>query len=623
MKTSKHKNAMINKLSALVLFILITTVTMAQSNGNTNSVANQVLALQTAGEKFKEINIFSNAEIKTSADGEYTKMTLETGILNNVFDQNIDYIDLVIPQVNKVPLHIKLYKFELLTSDFEITTGDKNNFSKMESVDFRTKFKSYQGIINNDLNSIAAITFFKNKISGVISDGSGNYNLGSYENSATEYVFFNDKKLKLPLTFQCDYNDDNTSTGYTTEELNPARMQVLGCQKVFYDCDYDLYLSKGSNVTNVANYAVSLFTVVATLYDEVPLNMVLNEIHVWTTPDPFCATSSTCALTDFQLYYPFINGSNIGQLLALDNNGNGGLGNLGSLTCAAFSYAEITGSFNQLPTYSWDVMVSAHEMGHNLNCRHTHACVWNGNNTAIDGCGPASGYAYEGPCSGAPIPAGGGTIMSYCHLAPNPGINFSSGFGLQPSNVIYSYNISGLCFYSCSNSCLPYIFVTNLYANVNQTYTASNTIFSTQNSGLLNGVSIEFTANNLVRLLPGFFIPVGTNFIANNGNCSALNDDVYKKQLVANSWSENEINLQVVPNPFQSNFELSFNLKQDEKTSIVIYNMVGVKVKEISARKLYKGFNKIVIDCNDITTGVYIIEINIAGVKTVKRIVKN
>ena len=39
-----------------------------------------------------------------------------------------------------------------------------------------------------------------------------------------------------------------------------------------------------------------------------------------------------------------------------------------------------------VPTYSWNVMVITHEMGHLMGSNHTHACVWNGNNTAIDGC---------------------------------------------------------------------------------------------------------------------------------------------------------------------------------------------------------------------------------------------
>jgi hypothetical protein len=33
-------------------------------------------------------------------------------------------------------------------------------------------------------------------------------------------------------------------------------------------------------------------------------------------------------------------------------------------------------------------------LGHLFGSQHTHACVWNGNNTAIDGC-----YSVEGNCS--------------------------------------------------------------------------------------------------------------------------------------------------------------------------------------------------------------------------------
>jgi hypothetical protein len=75
-------------------------------------------------------------------------------------------------------------------------------------------------------------------------------------------------------------------------------------------------------------------------------------------------------------------------------------------------------------------MVITHEMGHLMGSNHTHSCVWNGNNTAIDGCA-----ATEGSCARPGNPSNGGTIMSYCHLQ-GVGINFNNGFGPQPSAVI-------------------------------------------------------------------------------------------------------------------------------------------------------------------------------------------
>jgi len=129
----------------------------------------------------------------------------------------------------------------------------------------------------------------------------------------------------------------------------------------------------------------------------------------------------------------------------LTNTSAGGIAFLSGLCSTTFgvSVSGIYGYFNNVPTYSWDVNVCAHEIGHNLSSAHTHACAWNGNNTAIDGCGPTAGYS-EG-CT-APIPSsGGGTIMSYCHLLGGTGVNFNNGFGAQPTERMTNYINSRTC----------------------------------------------------------------------------------------------------------------------------------------------------------------------------------
>jgi subtilisin-like proprotein convertase family protein len=159
-------------------------------------------------------------------------------------------------------------------------------------------------------------------------------------------------------------------------------------------------------------------------------------------------------LTQFKNVRTSFNGD-LAHLVTLDRN-FGGIAYVNTLCNQNLSYAvsDIDPNFENVPTYSFTVYVFTHETGHNLGSPHTHACAWNGNNTAIDSCGPAAGYPYEGACGDAPLPPpNGGTMMSYCHR--NAGINFSLGFGEQPRNLIVNrYNAAAFCLSDCGGECV-------------------------------------------------------------------------------------------------------------------------------------------------------------------------
>ncbi len=182
-------------------------------------------------------------------------------------------------------------------------------------------------------------------------------------------------------------------------------------------------------------------------------------MFIWTDPDPYegIGTSSSDYLFLFHETRPVFDGD-LGQLLGIDPGGLGGVavGINGLCSQNNFSYSDVNFSYATVPTYSWTINVITHEFGHLMGSRHTHACVWNGNNTAIDGCGQQAGFS-EGSCPVGPIPSSTekGTIMSYCHLIGGVGINLANGFGPQPAQAILNAVNGGTCLsFDCVNTCI-------------------------------------------------------------------------------------------------------------------------------------------------------------------------
>ena len=64
-----------------------------------------------------------------------------------------------------------------------------------------------------------------------------------------------------------------------------------------------------------------------------------------------------------------------------------------------------------------------HEFGHLMGLNHTHACAWNGNNTASMDVIPRKAVLIRA------FHKDSGKIMSHCHLTSAGGINLNLGFG--------------------------------------------------------------------------------------------------------------------------------------------------------------------------------------------------
>jgi hypothetical protein len=348
-------------------------------------------------------------------------------------------------------LTVELVKINHLTTDFTVMT----NQPAAKTIDYQ-QGSYYRGIVKGDENSIVAMSFFNDEVYGMISNQNGNFVLGRIEqpNNKMAYIFYNDKDLTKKPDFNCGTEEPNDLK--IAEQPQPKA--VTGCVRVYLEADYALFANKGS-VQNTVNYLTAMYNNVALLYQNEQISTVISQIYVWTTPDAYSTTSSSNALTAFQTARPNANGD-LAHLIALGGNNNiGGIAYVNILcnNAAKYAYSNIYSSYNNVPTYSWTIMVVAHEMGHNLGSPHTQACGWIGG--ALDNC-----YATEGGCPQGPAPTNGGTIMSYCHLT-GYGINLSNGFGVQPGNLIRSKVSTATCLPASCNTALPCPAPTNLTFN--------------------------------------------------------------------------------------------------------------------------------------------------------------
>lgn len=371
-----------------------------------------------------------------------TVMKLNTGEVSRITAERPAAMEMEVPFEGK-NLTLELVRNNFLTHDFKVNT-DKGYANY-------TPGAYYYGIVKGDNQSLVAVSFFNGQLMGVASvKDVGNIVIGKAVDS-DDYVSYSDSKLKGKNPFVCGVDELIENQKMVTESYNPKTMTAKktdNCVRIYYEAGYGPYTQNGSNVTQTTNWVTAMHNNISTLYANDGITVALSEVFVWTTTDPFTGTPSEI-LNKFRTTRTNFNGD-VAQLLR--NPATTSIAYVNAL-CSQYkySYSGVNFGYANVPTYSWNIEAMTHEIGHNLGSPHTHACKWNGNNTAIDGCGPASGNN-EG-CD-APLPTNGGTIMSYCHLVPSVGINFANGFGPQPGALIRNtINSKGCLGTDCIASC--------------------------------------------------------------------------------------------------------------------------------------------------------------------------
>lgn len=436
------------------------------AQGNVARKVTDLVSQKTNFKKYAVLNennsIQSNATRNAVVKATYGKINLQA--VTSISTNKEQYIEVAIPYQGKA-IHVQLYLVNLFAEGFHIDT-DKSKFITYE------KGVYYRGIVKGDVNSLVSCNFFDGEFNAVISSRTL-HNLVvaklDGENNSTNYIVYSDIDLKAKNTIDCKVKTvpETTTVDYKTMWA-PASAK---CVTIYFEIDQDLYQANNSNTTNTANWMTAVFNNVQTIFSNDGITISLKSLFIWTTADPYdgIGTSSSDYLFKFNEVRPVFDGD-VGQLVGID----GGLGGVavgieGICSQYNFSYSDVDFIFEIVPTYSWTIVVITHELGHLFGSPHTHACSWNGDNTAIDGCGQSQGYT-EGNCAEGPIPDGAiqGTIMSYCDLIDGVGISFANGFGPQPAARMLTAINGGPCLSTdCINTCI------NAVASITTTATTS------------------------------------------------------------------------------------------------------------------------------------------------------
>jgi hypothetical protein len=421
--------------SKWVLFLVITFLIQHVSSAQ-NRIVNQLNQVRATTVSTK-YTLFSRplSSARLAADSVFVpgatvyRFSLNKETASLVENQPTPFLELSLPFSASQSFDLELIPFTIFSPTFKVTNA------RGETIAPQALGSYYHGIIKGDPQSAASISIINGEISGIISNKDGNYNLGK-EPKTPNYIFYNDKDLRQKSDFTCGTPDAPVKAMGQNLIKQEASLTNVACGSVeiYLEADNALYQAQGSTIPTTVSYVNSLFSNVATLYNNEGLSVVISEIKVWDTADPYMGAASTStALTAFRNKVGTSFNGRLAHLLSGRGLG-GGIAYLDVLCEKSYAHgvsASLSNTITAIPNYSWNVEVVTHELGHNFGSPHTQSCTWPGG--AIDNC-----YTTEGGCAPGPAPVNGGTIMSYCHLT-GYGINFANGFGTLPGNLIRNY----------------------------------------------------------------------------------------------------------------------------------------------------------------------------------------
>jgi len=335
---------------------------------------------------------------------------------------------------------VTLIRFDVFPADAQVRSVDELGEHAAERPDVQL----WRGHVQGEPNSNIFLSLSPHGSSGMIESGGSRYIISSGaggEQPTVVYDLASPAGQGVNITMPaCDGAVLAPGEAAPPAEGvgSPYESRAYTCKRyrVAIDCDQEFTSSLFSgNATTSQAYATTLLAAVSEIYRrELNVELELAYLRTWTTTDPYTSPNNSEQLPEFAGYWA-LNMASVNRSLAHLFSGRGLGGGIAYLrqTCGSNGYG-VSANLNGFFPYpivnnswqNWDLMVVAHELGHNMGTGHTHDP--NSYNPPIDGCG-------SGDCSQRLS----GTIMSYCHTCSGGMSNMSMVFGPRVVTAMRNY----------------------------------------------------------------------------------------------------------------------------------------------------------------------------------------
>ena len=437
--------------------------------------------------------------------------------------------------------HLELTRF---FAHPEIVTVGITTDRGLEEMDYIPQLQSFRVTING--RAVGSLTLMTDHVVGSFHQHGRQYDV--MHKAGNRYVLADMNQLRHHEPFECGVVDSDALPVRQARAEQPSSQRVNGgCVEIALDLDQVTW-NTFNNVDNATEWALAMMAGVEAIYTEELNGLALLQVsyvHIWQTEDPMNAFVQDAGgmLDSFRDTWENSNLDEVQRdithlISKRTNTGTGGIAWL-DVNCGSFAYgfsANLNPTTNyNINSYSWNLDVVSHELGHNFGANHTHWCGWPGG--AIDNCSSAEGGCGDGPSVGS------GTIMSYCHTT-------STGKTLEFHPLVETYALEpGIedadCYTGCEQYTPPECAIATITAGDQMACDPLTGLYSQQivvefdyppTEGFLNVNGANYSIDNSPRLLTLVGEPANgesadvTAYFTMNEGCALSVPDVYTRR---------------------------------------------------------------------------------------------